>query len=129
LALERLERLNDGRLLYRFKTAWRDGTDHIVFTPDELLARLAALIPAPRTNLTRYSGIFGPTAKWRRSIVPGYGKEAALPNGASGADADDSRSGSVLDAPQSAPEATPRPQRFPKPQPADLGAIIRGRRL
>jgi hypothetical protein len=103
LALERLEQLSDGRLLYRFKTAWRDGTDRIVFTPDELLARLAALIPAPRTNLTRYSGVFAPTAKWRRSIVPGYGTEPP-PYGASTADTDDGLGGLVLAAPPSLPE-------------------------
>jgi putative transposase len=33
VALERLEALTDGRLLYRFKRAWRDGTTHIILTP------------------------------------------------------------------------------------------------
>src|SRR5215471_1143901 len=44
LAMERLERLADGRLLYRFKRAWRDGTTHILLDPLEMLKKLAALI-------------------------------------------------------------------------------------
>ena len=40
IAMDRLERLVDGRLLYRFKRPWRDGTTHIVMEPLELLAKL-----------------------------------------------------------------------------------------
>src|SRR5438093_6338060 len=47
VAMERLEVLADGRLLYRFKRVWRDGTTHIVLDPLEMLEKLAALIPAP----------------------------------------------------------------------------------
>ena len=70
LAIERLEPLSDGRLLYRFKRAWRDGTTHIVLTPLELLEKLSAIVPAPKTHLVRYSGILGPAAKWRPLIIP-----------------------------------------------------------
>ena len=38
--MERLERLADGRLLYRFNRPWRDGTTHIVMEPLELLELL-----------------------------------------------------------------------------------------
>ena len=38
IALDRLERLLDGRLLYRFKRPWRDGTTPIVMEPLELLS-------------------------------------------------------------------------------------------
>ena len=68
--MERLERLADGRLLYRFKRAWRDGTTHVVFEPVELLEKLVALVPAPKAHLVRYSGILAPAAKWRALIVP-----------------------------------------------------------
>jgi hypothetical protein len=68
--MERLERLADGRLLYRFKRAWRDGTTHIVLDPVEMLQKLAALIPAPHAHLVRYAGLFAPAAKWRSAIVP-----------------------------------------------------------
>jgi hypothetical protein len=69
IALERLEPLADGRLLYRFKHPWRDGTTHIVMEPLELLEKLAALVPAPRAHLTRYAGVLAPAAQWRPLIV------------------------------------------------------------
>jgi hypothetical protein len=68
--MERLEPLADGRLPYRFKRAWRDGTTHIVMDPLELLEKLSALVPALRVHLTRYAGVLAPAAKWRRLIAP-----------------------------------------------------------
>ena len=68
--MERLELLAGGRLLYRFKRAWRDGSTHIVLTPLEMLEKLSALIPSPHAHLVRYAGIFAPAAKWRSLIVP-----------------------------------------------------------
>ena len=60
VALDRLEELPDGRLLYRLKKRWRDGTDSIVFEPLEFLKRLTTLVPAPRFNMIRYSGVPAP---------------------------------------------------------------------
>jgi len=70
ICMERIERLDDGRLLYRFKRPWRDGTTHIVMEPLEMMENLAALVPAPKAHLVRYSGLFAPAAKWRSRIVP-----------------------------------------------------------
>jgi hypothetical protein len=70
VALERLKLLSDGRLLYRLKKHWRDGTSHIIFEPSEMMERLAALVPAPRFNLIRYSGVLAPSAAWRSLIIP-----------------------------------------------------------
>jgi len=70
LATERLTALPDGRLLYRLKRRWRDGTSHIIFEPLDLVARLAALVPPPRFNLVRYHGILAPCAALRRMVVP-----------------------------------------------------------
>ena len=70
LASERLSRLPDGRLLYRLKHRWRDGTTHIIYEPLELMERLAALVPPPRFNLTRYSGVLAPASAFRPLIVP-----------------------------------------------------------
>jgi hypothetical protein len=70
LAIERLEPLPDGRLLYRFKRPWRNGTTHIVLSPLELIEKLAALVPRPQSHLVRYHGILAPAAKWRTGIVP-----------------------------------------------------------
>ena len=69
LASERLAALPDGTLVYRLKR-WRDGTTHILFDPVELLERLAALVPAPRTHLVKYHGVLGPCAGWRDRVVP-----------------------------------------------------------
>ena len=70
IATERLEQLSDGRLLYRLKHRWRDGTTHMVFTPMELMEKLAALVPAPRVNLVRYHGVLAPRSAWRDAVVP-----------------------------------------------------------
>jgi hypothetical protein len=71
VATERLSRLEDGRLLYRLKHRWRDGTTHVVFEPQELVEKLAALVPPPRFHLVRYHGILGPCASQRDRVVPG----------------------------------------------------------
>ena len=70
IAMDRLERLVEGRLRYRFKRPWRDGATHIVMEPMELLEKLSALVPAPRSHLVRYSGVLAPASKWRPRIVP-----------------------------------------------------------
>jgi hypothetical protein len=72
VATERLSRLEDGRLLYRLKHRWRDGTTHVIFEPGELLERLAALVPPPRFHLVRYHGILGPCASERDRVVPAH---------------------------------------------------------
>lgn len=70
LAADRLEQLPDGRLSYRLKTPWRNGTTHVIFEPLEFLEKLAVLAPVPRKNLIRFNGVLAPAAKWRSSIVP-----------------------------------------------------------
>ncbi len=70
VATERLPELPDGRLLYRLKRPWRDGTSAVVFERQVFIARLAVLTPAPRAHLTRYHGVLGPCAAWRSLIVP-----------------------------------------------------------
>jgi hypothetical protein len=70
LAVERLERLASGRLAYRMKTPWRDGTTHVTLSDAELIEKLAALTPAPRFHLVRYFGILASAAKQRPSIAP-----------------------------------------------------------
>ena len=34
------------------------------------MERLAALVPAPRFNMIRYSGVLAPSAAWRQRIIP-----------------------------------------------------------
>ena len=57
LAMDRLSQLADGRLSYRTKTPWRNGTTHMIFEPLELLEKLAVLVPSPRANRIRFHGL------------------------------------------------------------------------
>lgn len=52
VAQDRLRLLDDGRIVLTLRTAWADGTRHLVFEPLELLEKLAALTPTPRSNCT-----------------------------------------------------------------------------
>jgi hypothetical protein len=70
LSNERLSRLPDGRLLYKLKRRWRDGTKAVIYEPMELMERLAALVPPPRFNITRFYGVLGPASTIRPLIVP-----------------------------------------------------------
>jgi hypothetical protein len=42
----------------------------MIFSPLELIEKLAALVPLPRKNIVRYHGVLGPHAKNRAKIVP-----------------------------------------------------------
>ena len=53
VAVERLTELPDGRLLYRLKRPWRNGTTAVVFERQDFIGKLAVLTPAPRAHLTR----------------------------------------------------------------------------
>ncbi len=81
VATGRLSELSDGRLHYRLKRPWRNGTIAVVFERQDFIAKLAVLVPAPRAHLTRYHGVFGPAAVWRSLIVPtgnDHGRETDL---------------------------------------------------
>lgn len=60
-----------GNIRYELKTPYRDGTTHVIFEPLDFIARLAALIPPPRVNLTRYHGVFAPNSHYRALVTPG----------------------------------------------------------
>ena len=69
LAAERLSWDDHGRLRYRMKRTFSDGTRELVLTPRELLGRLAALVPPPRVHLTRYHGAFAAHARGRAALT------------------------------------------------------------
>ena len=58
IAEQRLSLTTRGWVRYQLKTPYRDCTTHVVLEPLDFLARLAALVPRPRVNLTRYLGVF-----------------------------------------------------------------------
>jgi hypothetical protein len=71
VAMDRLHRRNDGLITYRLKKKYRDGTEQLLFSPLELMEKLAALVPRPRAHITRYHGLFAPHSAARRKIVKG----------------------------------------------------------
>jgi hypothetical protein len=78
----------------QLKTPYSDGTMHVIFEPLDfmshipvlhpsgdpcranwlscqfVIAKLAALVPKPRVNLTRFHGVFAPNSKHRVDVTP-----------------------------------------------------------
>ena len=77
LALERLSRDGDGLVVHELKRPFRDGTTEFLFEPLDFLARLAALVPRPRSHLIRYHGVLAANARHRRLVVPAPGPTPA----------------------------------------------------
>ena len=46
--------------MLQLKSAFRDGTTHIVMSPLEFMQRLAALARRPRLHLIRFHGVLAP---------------------------------------------------------------------
>ena len=82
IAEPRLSLTPSGNVRYQLKTPYRDGTTHVIFEPLDFMARLAALVPRPRVNLTRYHGVFAPNSKHRALVTKagrGKGAKRAVP--------------------------------------------------
>ena len=71
IAEQRLSLADNGNVIIALKTPYDDGTTHVVLSPMEFMGRLAALVPKPRVNLTRFHGVFSPRSKLRKRVVPG----------------------------------------------------------
>lgn len=67
---KRLSLTPNGNIRYQLKTPYRDGTTYVIFEPLDSIARLAALVPRPRVNLTRFHGVFTPNSKHRALVTP-----------------------------------------------------------
>jgi len=70
IANERLFARPDGLIVYKMKKPYKDGTEYLLFSPEEFLEKLCALVPIPRVHLTRFHGVLAPHAKNRSKIVP-----------------------------------------------------------
>ena len=58
IANERLKRNRAGQVVLQLKSAYKDGTTHIVMAPLEFMQRLAALlVPRPRLYLIPFDGL------------------------------------------------------------------------
>jgi len=71
VADKRLSLSRNGMVRYELKTPYRDGTTHVIFEPLDFISKLAALVPKPRVNLTRFHGVFAPNSKHRALVTPG----------------------------------------------------------
>jgi len=76
---KRLSLTPNGNVRYQLKTPYRDGTTHVIFEPLDFIARLAALVPKPRVNLTRYHGVFAPNSKHRALVTKAARGKGAKP--------------------------------------------------
>ena len=53
----------------RLKRPFADGSTFVQFTYEEFLEKVSALIPPPKSHLTRWSGSLAPNSKYRRKII------------------------------------------------------------
>ena len=65
---KRLSLTPSGNIRYQLKTPYSDGTTHVIFEPLDFIAKLVALVPKPRVNLTRFHGVL-----FRVSCPPPFG--------------------------------------------------------
>ncbi|MFT7246709.1 MAG: hypothetical protein ACI82A_004089 [Candidatus Azotimanducaceae bacterium] len=70
IAEQRLLLARNGNVIFVLKPPYADGNSHVVLSPMEFMGRLAALVPRPRVNLTRFHGVFSSNSKLRESVVP-----------------------------------------------------------
>jgi len=68
-ALERIERVEDERILYPLPERTPDGQTRLTLTPLEFISPLAALISAPRLHRHRYDGVLAPNARLRPAVT------------------------------------------------------------
>jgi hypothetical protein len=73
VSTQRLSLTRNGQVRYELKTPYANGTTHVIFEPLDFIARLVALVPRPKVNLTRYHGIFAPHSQYRALVKPAKG--------------------------------------------------------
>ena len=95
LADERVQCTPAGEVVLKLKTAWRDGTTHLLMSPLEFMQRLAALVPRPRLHLIGFHGVLAPHSKLRASVVPNAPQQTTA---ASACNADTTTQGSPRNA-------------------------------
>lgn len=61
----------DGKVRYRLKRPFADGTTHVEFAPHELVEKLLAMVPEGPSQRLAYHGVLAPAASQRCKIVPG----------------------------------------------------------
>jgi hypothetical protein len=88
-------------IAYRMKRPLPGGRTHLHFTGLELLRKLTALVPPPRSNLVRFHGVFAPGARLRAALAP-------VPASAPGAPGEPAVAVHVTPVPAASSARTPR---------------------
>ena len=65
---ERISLSDDGNILYALKSSY-DGATHVMFSPMELIEKLASIIPPPYKHQVNYYGCLSSHSKLRAEIV------------------------------------------------------------
>ncbi len=68
-ALEHLQQRDAEHLVYHCPRPRPDGPRDLVLTPLELIDKIAALVPRPRTHRHRYYGVLAPNASLRTAVT------------------------------------------------------------
>jgi len=69
VSTKRIQMTAGGKVRYELKTPYRNGTTPVIFEPLDFIAKLAALVPKPRVNLTRFHGVFAPNSRYRSTVT------------------------------------------------------------
>jgi hypothetical protein len=70
VANSRLKKRSDGTFTYKLKTPWDNGKiTHVLFSGEELLEKLTAIIPTPRAHLSKNCGVFSSHHRMRPKII------------------------------------------------------------
>jgi hypothetical protein len=70
LAQGRLSLTDEGGVLWKLRSPWRDGTKAFLFDPLVFIERLVAILPHPREHQLTYHGVFAPASSLRHLVVP-----------------------------------------------------------
>ena len=66
---ERITILDGDKVCYQLKNRFQDGTSHFIYSAEEFIERIIALIPYPYQNFIRYTGVLAPNHDWRAEVI------------------------------------------------------------
>ena len=79
LSEARLGQQEDGRIIFHLKRLWSDGTRALLFTPLQLVERLALMVPPPRAHVVTYHGVLSSHSALRAQVAPNPQPEPSPP--------------------------------------------------
>ena len=70
LSEARLGQQGDGCIIFHLKRPWSGGTRALLFTPLQLVERLALMVPPPRAHVVTYHGVVSSHSAHRAQLTP-----------------------------------------------------------